>query len=364
MTSHHIHAIRLPGGDRAEDWWIRDGLWSTTPVEGAITLPGRYAIVGMVDAHTHLSMDMGIFGLPEASAAVIEANVADKLRQGVTAVRDAGALPQAAITSSSSDRISIISTGKMIAPPERGYPSICVPVPEDHLIDFALREISEGHRWVKIMADFPFPSDELNYYTSLPTYSFDALQRLCAAVHDKGARVAVHTAVAWASECVRAGVDSIEHGPALTPDALAQMARRGIAWVPTLTTVAGVGEFLSNANVPPSLQMQARDSLRNIRMLLPIAEKLGVTIMAGTDEHPNDFAGEVCKLRAYGLSPRAALLAAADGARAFLGLSEWQAGAPVEVVLFDDDPRESLDVLARPVAVVAQGVRFQTIALQ
>jgi imidazolonepropionase-like amidohydrolase len=349
----HIHTIRLPDGDRAEDWWICDGHWSQTPVADAVTLPGRYAISGMVDAHTHLSMDMGIFGLPEASDAVIEANVQDKLRQGVTAVRDAGALPQAAITSSSSDRIRIISTGKMIAPPERGYPGICVPVAEDHLIDFALREISEGHRWIKIMADFPFPVAELNYYRSVPTYSFDALQRLCKAVHEKGARVAVHSAVAWAAECVHAGVDSIEHGPALTSDALTEMAQRGIAWVPTLTTVAGVGEFLSTANVPAALQVYARDSLRDIRALLPIAEKLGVTIMAGTDEHPNDFAGEVRKLHDYGLSTRAALHAAADAARAFLGLSAWQEGAPAEVALFEDDPREQLEVLGEPVAVVA-----------
>ena len=85
----HIHAIRLPDGDRAEDWWIGNGHWSQTPLAGAMTLPGRYALSGMVDAHTHLSMDMGIFGLPETSEAVIEANLQDKLRQGVTAVRDA-----------------------------------------------------------------------------------------------------------------------------------------------------------------------------------------------------------------------------------------------------------------------------------
>ena len=172
-------------------------------------------------------------------------------------------------------------------------------------------------------------------------------------MHEKGARVAVHSAVAWATECVCAGVDSIEHGPALTPDALTEMAQRGIAWVPTLTTVAGIGEFLSTADVPPSLQDQARDSLRNIRALLPVAERLGVTIMAGTDEHPNDFVGEVCKLHDYGLSTRAALHAAAGAARAFLGLPAWQEGAPADVVLFDDDPRERLGVLSKPVAVVA-----------
>jgi imidazolonepropionase-like amidohydrolase len=95
--------------------------------------------------------------------------------------------------------------------------------------------------------------------------------------------------------------------------------------------------------------------MRNIRTLLPIAEKLGVTIMAGTDEHPGDFVGEVRKLHAYGLSARAALHAASGAARAFLGLPMWQVGAPADVALFEDDPRESLDVLARPVTVVAEG---------
>jgi imidazolonepropionase-like amidohydrolase len=248
MSNFHLHAVRLPGGDRAEDWWIQDGQWSQTPVDDAHPLPGNYATAGLVDGHTHLSMDMGLFGLPDGSEAVIDANVQDKLRQGVTAVRDAGALPEATVTASSSDHITIIPTGKLISPPGHGYPRICTPVTEDGLIDFALYEIAQGNRWVKVIAEFPIDmsGSEMNHFASVPTYSFEALAWLCTAVHAKGARVAMHTATAWAARCVQAGADSIEHGPGLTPEALAEMAQRGIAWVPTLTSVAGpTGESAS-----------------------------------------------------------------------------------------------------------------------
>ena len=82
QQAFHIHAIQLPHGTKAQDWWIANGNLQSTPIANAMTLPRRFVIPAMVDAHTHLSMDFGIFGLPDASDAVVQANLQNKARQG------------------------------------------------------------------------------------------------------------------------------------------------------------------------------------------------------------------------------------------------------------------------------------------
>jgi len=62
-----------------------------------------------------------------------------------------------------------------------------------------------------------------------------------------------------------------------------------------------------------------RQCVAQLKHLLPLAEKLGVTVLVGTDEHPASYADEVAMLRDHGLSPKAALAAASDSARAYFG---------------------------------------------
>ena len=55
----HIRAVRLPEGGPAEDWWIAEGRLSAHPIPDTEDLPGGWVLPGLVDAHAHLSRDLG-----------------------------------------------------------------------------------------------------------------------------------------------------------------------------------------------------------------------------------------------------------------------------------------------------------------
>jgi imidazolonepropionase-like amidohydrolase len=351
----HLRAVRLPDGDHPEDWWITDGRLHEQPISGARDLPGGYVLPGLVDSHAHISIDFNQTGLPRGSAEIMEANLNAHLRAGVLAVRDLGFVPgSTALDPQPVDQPHVIPAGRFFAPPGRYFHFLSQPVIAEDLIREALVDVANGAAWVKIIADFVGPDG--NWWQARPNYSAELLRQVVEAVHAKGARVAAHTTGPFADEVVRAGVDSIEHGPCLTPDALAEMAKRGTAWCPTLTVSAHYAGLAVRGGGP--IGETARANLNHLRRIIPLASQLGVTILAGTDEMPHgQLAAEIATLASYGLPVRAALAAASTQARSYLGLPSLHAGAPAEVVLFATDPRENLNALAHPTAVVLRTSR-------
>ena len=95
-----------------------------------------------------------------------------------------------------------------------------------------------------------------------------------------------------------------------------------------------------------------------MRTLLPVAVRLGVTVMTGTDV-AGTVADEVSLLAQFGLPPVEALRAATTAARAFLGAPTLEAGARGDVVTYDADPRDDPTVLAHPRAIVLNGQRVR-----
>lgn len=350
-TALHLRAVRLPFGATPEDWWIVDGVLSRQPVANATPLPGAYVMAGMVDAHTHLSMGFGRFDFPDGGDAVIAANLSDKAAQGVLAVRDTGLLPGASVLAAATHPVRVTACGNMHAPAGRFHDGIYTPVEAGELVAAGLREAAQGQHWIKIVADFPGP--DFNFYEPIVNYPVEVIRALCEAVHAQGARVAAHATGPLCDALVDAGVDSIEHGNQLTPAGLREMARRGAAWTPTLSTIVSATEMMASHNAP--FVPAWRAGLAKVKEMLPAAQRLGVAILAGSDEQPASFAREVALLHEFGLSPEAALAAASDNARTFLRFPAFEAGAPADVVLFDRDPRLDLSALAKPAAVVSGG---------
>ena len=352
-TPLHIHAIRLPYGNVYEDWWVTpEGRVSDQPIASAVEVSGNYVMSGMVDAHLHLTMGFGLFNHSDASPEVIAANVNAKLHQGVLAVRDAGTLPGSKIDPTQFKQVRVITCGDIYAPPNGCFPGIYIPTETDTLIEKALDAIANGTKWIKIIADFPGP--DFNFYHPIINYDGETIKKLCDAAHANGARVAAHVSGPHVEACVRAGVDSIEHGNFINEALLTEMAQRNTAWVPTLSTVSFYGKQFMQAGGILGTDAQENDDL--MRKTLAAATKTGVIIMAGSDEKPEDFAQEIILLNEYGLSPQAALAAAADHARAYLGLPAFAVGATADVVLFNTDPRQNLNVLRQPSAIISNGV--------
>lgn len=186
-------------------------------------------------------------------------------------------------------------------------------------------------------------------------YPLDRLTEAVDVVHAAGARVAVHTMADSASDAVAAGVDSIEHGPFLAPEDLTVLAARGGAWVPTVVNMLGVVEMLGADSTGGQLFVKG---LEKMRENLPLAEELGVTVLAGTDmavPH-GEVSVEARRLREYGLSDRAATDAASVNAYAYTGRTgRLQPGTPADVVFFADNPYDNVEVLANPALIIHRG---------
>lgn len=182
------------------------------------------------------------------------------------------------------------------------------------------------------------------------TYSIGSIAQLVAAVHKAGARVAVHSTIPDAGQLVAAGVDSIEHGIGLDEAALKEMARRGTAWTPTIGALLAL---LDAPDLPPARRQHLHEGRERLTQLLPVAARLGVPVLAGTDV-TGSIPREVALLSQMGLEPEHALAAASIWPRRFLGIT-----ATADIVTYHHDPREDPGQLAHPAAVVAGGTRLR-----
>jgi len=350
MRAWAVHGVELPFGDEPTSWWIDgSGEVHDRPVAGADLLPGGYFLPALVDAHAHPAVGSGPAGLVSLDARAARANLTAWAQAGITLVRDVGSPRGLTLQLGSAPGMPALqAAGRFLAPAGRYFPDLLdAPVDEAGLVVAALAEVGRGAAWVKVIADFPDPAAGTD---AQPTYPSGAIARLVAAAHQAGARVAVHSTVPDAGQLVAAGVDSVEHGWGLDADAVRDMADRGTAWTPT------VGALLALLDAPgltPGRRHRFQDGRTRIAELLPLAARLGVPVLAGTDV-TGSIPREVALLAQMGLEPERALAAASIWPRRFLG-----APAAADIVTYHHDPRQDPGQLARPAAVVAAGVRLR-----
>jgi imidazolonepropionase-like amidohydrolase len=345
-----VRAVELPFGEEPAAWWIDPiGAVHDRPIADAELLPGRYVVAGLVDAHAHPAVGPGPAGLVALDQPAARANLVAWAQTGITLVRDVGSRGGATLElGPGPGRPVVQAAGRFLAPAGRCYPDLLdAPVPEAELVTAALAEIGRGASWVKVIADFPNLAAGTD---TQATYPIQAIAQLVAAAHAGGARVAVHSTLPEAGRLVAAGVDSVEHGFGLDEPAIREMADRGTAWTPT---VAALGALLAAPDLPPGRRRRLQEGQARVAELLPLAARLGVPVLAGTDV-TGSIPREVALLAQLGLEPTAALAAASTWPRRFLG-----APATADVVTYQHDPRQDPDQLAHPAAVVAGGTRLR-----
>jgi imidazolonepropionase-like amidohydrolase len=345
-----VNGVYLPLGDQTRSWWIdASGSVHDRPIAGADVLPGRYVLPGLVDAHAHPAVAAGPAGYVRLNKDAARANLIAWAQAGVTVVRDVGSPGGVTLEISSGPGLpSLQAAGRFLAPAGRYFPDLLgAPVDEADLVSCALAEISRGARWVKVIADFP---DLAAGTGAEATYPIGSIAQLAAAVHKAGARVAVHSTIPDAGQLVAAGVDSIEHGIGLDEAALEEMARRGTAWTPTIGALLAL---LNTPDLPPARRQHLHEGRERLMQLLPVAARLGVPVLAGTDV-TGSIPREVALLSQMGLEPEHALAAASIWPRRFLGVT-----ATADIVTYHHDPREDPGQLAHPAAVVVGGTRLR-----
>jgi imidazolonepropionase-like amidohydrolase len=322
---------------------VADGHLVSGPLDDAADLPGEFVAPGLVDAHAHLTFEARErLGLPRGSEELIAAHLLQHRRAGELTVRDAGSLPGVALPR------GVIGCGPFLAPPDFFLARLYEGTPPERAVAAARERVRAGWPWVKVIGDFP--AGDFNPMQPQVGYPASLVAAIADAVHDEGGRLAVHVMGPFVREVVSLGVDSIEHGTWADEETARDMAARGVAWTPTLTTVAHHLEPLAE-RVPP-----VRELLDLHGRSLRLAAELGVTLLTGTDEQPHgSAAAEAAALVRYGVPAPAAVAAATP--RAYFGLPGLEAGAPADLVTFARDPRLDISALGEPVAIVADGQR-------
>jgi imidazolonepropionase-like amidohydrolase len=357
MPAYHVRATLLPDGDTPLDLWVRDGHFTFAPVDGAEELAAgaMFALPGLVDAHAHVGMAMAEGGSPYEGANAIEQNLNANLAAGVTALRDPGSADGGPIAYQEREGFPRLQAShRFLAPEGRGQPIAEWTAP-DALGTAAAQHATTGARWVKIVADWARWDKALGQRVVPANYDEASIRAAVEAAHAAGVRVVAHAQGDAAPACIAAGVDTLEHGDALTPALLAEMARKGIAWTPTLAMTERLAAIIGRDETQRRAFANERYDI--YRALLPEAARLGVTVLAGTDMLPHgNVALEVESLFRHGLSPRDALAAGSTSARTFLGYDNIVEGAHADLVLYAGDPRNDPKVLRKPSLVMLGGV--------
>lgn len=341
MTSWTFTGTVLDGSTDADDHVVvGDG--------SPAALPGRFAVAGLVDAHSHPSVLPGsILG----DRAATEARLREYAALGVTVVRDLGgnrAVTLALGREPSPGLPLVVPAGRFLSAPDRYFPQMYTPTPADRLVEAIEAEVTAGATWVKIIGDFPrWGADGPIKGTLDWTYDADTLRRAVDAAHAAGARVAVHSNLA-ADGLIAMGVDSVEHGTGLVAEDVAALGARGGAWTPTLSAV-----LRGLRSDDPDRRRHAEELSERVADVLVGAIAGGVRVLAGTDVE-GTIATEIAQLVRHGLTVDQALDAAGPAARDFLGTHPQD-----DLVTYEADPREDPEVLASPAAVVVRGVRVR-----
>jgi imidazolonepropionase-like amidohydrolase len=316
-----------------------------------------YAIGGLADCHAHL----GMTNLSEAAGLSddeIRSNGKRhawmQLAGGVLLALDKGSSSDVSLEFldiEPSRRPALQMAGRIIAAAGGYYPGYAYEVDEAGLADAVRTALAGPASWVKIIGDWPRRGEGPR-----ANYTEDALRKAVEIAHSAGGRVAVHTmAPQVASMVARTEVDSVEHGTFLNEDDLRALGDRGAAWVPTLTGTRSVVDFLGEDSSGGRLLTAG---LANLRDLLPVAERMGVTVLAGTDlavPH-GSVAVETLALIEHGLSPHAALAGSTTAAYDHAGVERGFApGYPADVVFTRADPLEEPETLLTPEIVIREG---------
>jgi imidazolonepropionase-like amidohydrolase len=352
----HVRGVVLPQ-DRVRDLWLVGDRVTFESQPGAQTIADRgFVLPGLVDAHCHIGIRSGggpIESLDEAR----ELATVDR-DSGVLAIRDAGS-PYPYPSLDGEDAMPrLVRAGRHVAPVRRYLRDIGVEVPASELAAAVREQAGAGTGWVKLVGDWI----ERDQGDLAPAWDLPAMADAVVVAHAAGAKVAVHTfAEESVATLVRAGVDSVEHGTGLSSDDIEQMARRGIALVPTMLNITTLDGIAAQAQERFPRYAKHMLALRDRHpAVVAQAYEAGVPIYVGTDAgggiaHGRAAAEMLMLHERAGMPAIDVLCAGSWGARAWLGLPGLVEGGLADLVVFPADPRDDLRVLTQPARIVLRG---------
>ena len=356
---------------------------SVTSDTEVIDLSQYTAIPGLIDVHTHLAGGasapsnrppsrppqppyravMAMFNGQRAARAM--------LASGVTAIRNVGAVQFLDLAMR-----DLINSGAMVGPRMfvsgpglRTSSALGVHIPEatadgpSEVMRVVRQLIAAGVDNIKI---FGSTGNGLEL-TGFQTFTYEELKAAVEVAHSLGKRVAVHTyGPAAARDAARAGADSIEHAVDMDNATMAEMAKRGIFYVPTIDHNRWYRDNITSAT--PEDKERLNDFIARNLETTKRAVKAGVKLAMGSDGGASAMIGETTKELSWfvkaGMTPEQALETATTNAAALLGedkeLGRIAPGYFADIVAVTGDPLKDVDVVINHVQWVMKegGVVF------
>ncbi|MFI6643538.1 amidohydrolase family protein [Streptomyces sp. NPDC050504] len=357
MSDHtvlHVKGRVLTGPDEVRDelWVVGGRITFERPRAAAVTVEG-WALPGLVDAHCHVGLDR--HGAVDDATSEKQA-VADR-DAGTLLIRDAGSAADTRWIDDRADLPKIIRAGRHIARTRRYIRNYAHEIEPGDLAAYVAREARRGDGWVKLVGDW-IDRGEGDLAPCWPRW---ALEEAMEAAHRHGARVTAHCfAESSLRDLVEAGIDCVEHATGLTEETIPLFAERGVAIVPTLVNIATFPHLADGGEAKfPAWSAHMRRLHERRYDTVRAAYDAGVPVFVGTDAGGSLghglVAAEVEELTKAGIPPVAALSATTWGARSWLGRPSLEEGAPGDLVVYAQDPRTDVRVLAAPSRVVLNG---------
>lgn len=189
----------------------------------------------------------------------------------------------------------------------------------------------------------------------MPNFTCEEIAAIVDEAHKRGKKAAAHAMGDDAiRNCLRAGVDTIEHSGFLSDyNLLDQMAEQGVILVPTLSVFYWVAaEGAQWGAHPAGIERAARARDAAMEMVRE-ARARGVKLALGTDTCTTFGIGqnarELALLAEAGLTPLEALTAGTRTAAEALGLERalgtLEAGKLADLLILDRDPLQDLSCL-------------------
>jgi imidazolonepropionase-like amidohydrolase len=351
------------------------------PGDRVVELAGRTVMPGMICCHYHSTYDnitiqpepLGLERPPGYLTLVAANHLRDTLMAGFTGVVSAGAIPAAI-----DPQLKLAIENGVIEGPRFVPGSLGLDTTGDyndsenwwwHLGNHGAQRFCDGpdefrkavrqeiKRGAEIIKIFASGGHGIAEESNTRGLSSDELQAAVQAAHERGKKIRVHCA--WRNmilECVRTGVDVIDHGDEMDAECIEAMARAGTFLVPSMFLIQQLlGDTGHLAAATEAQMAPIQKDFDNMCRMLPQASAAGVKIVLGDDYGvivlPHGRYAEELEfyVKTVGITPLEVLRWATANGAELIGmgaeLGTVEPGKLADLLIVDGDPSIDIAVL-------------------